>query len=135
MIFEGKCLSVEVNTDGIAELKFDLQDSSVNTMGLATVAELSKAVAAMTIQANEIKGLILTSAKKDFMVGANTFEFLGYFELPDDEFEEKIEHLEAQASVATYATKEEISKATFEKLEKDESVETELNLLKENLTK
>jgi len=48
MIFEGKCLSVDVNTDGIAEMKFDLQDASVNTMGLATVAELSKAVAAMT---------------------------------------------------------------------------------------
>ncbi len=90
MIFEGKCLSVDVNTDGIAEMKFDLQDASVNTMGLATVAELSKAVAAMTIQASKIKGLILTSAKKDFMVGANIFEFLGYFELPDDEFEENL---------------------------------------------
>ena len=90
MIFEGKCLTVDVNAEGIAELKFDLQDSSVNTMGLATVSELSKAVAAMTIQANKIKGLILTSAKKDFMVGANIFEFLGYFELPDDEFEENL---------------------------------------------
>ena len=90
MIFEGKCLTVDVNAEGIAELKFDLEDSSVNTMGLATVSELSKAVAAMTIQANKIKGLILTSAKKDFMVGANIFEFLGYFELPDDEFEENL---------------------------------------------
>ena len=90
MIFEGKCLTVDVNAEGIAELKFDLEDSSVNTMGLATVSELSKAVAAMTIQANKIKGLILTSGKKDFMVGANIFEFLGYFELPDDEFEENL---------------------------------------------
>jgi len=63
---------------------------SVNTMGVSMVSELSKAVAAMTIQANNIKGLILTSAKKDFMVGANIFEFLGYFELPDDEFEEHL---------------------------------------------
>ncbi len=43
MIFEGKCLTVDVNAEGIAELKFDLEDSSVNTMGLATVSELSKA--------------------------------------------------------------------------------------------
>ena len=90
MIFEGKCLSVTVGGDGIAELKFDLQDSSVNTMGLATVSELSEAVAAMTAQASKIKGLLISSAKKDFMVGANIFEFLGYFELPDDEFESNL---------------------------------------------
>ncbi|MCL4108020.1 UNVERIFIED_CONTAM: hypothetical protein GTU68_017048 [Idotea baltica] len=90
MIFEGKCLTVDVNAEGIAKLTFDLDDSSVNTMGLATVSELAKAVAAMTIQANKIKGLIVSSAKKDFMVGANIFEFLGYFELPDDEFEENL---------------------------------------------
>ncbi|MEH6456698.1 MAG: fatty acid oxidation complex subunit alpha FadB [Cocleimonas sp.] len=90
MIFEGKCLTVDVNSEGIAELKFDLENSSVNTMGLATVSELSKAVAAMTIQASKIKGLIFTSAKKDFMVGANIFEFLGYFDLPEDEFEENL---------------------------------------------
>jgi len=87
MIYEGKCLTVDVDSEGIAELKFDLEDSSVNTMGLKTVTELSKAVAALTTQANKIKGLIFTSAKKDFMVGANIFEFLDYFDLTDDEFE------------------------------------------------
>jgi len=50
-----------------------------------------------------------------------------------NEFEEKIEHLEAQASVASYTTKEQQSEATFAKIEKDESIESELTLLKESL--
>jgi len=90
MIFEGKCLSVDQLDDGIAELKFDLQDSSVNKLNLATITELVKAVSAMTIQAAKIKGLIITSAKKDFIVGADIFEFLGWFALADDEFEERL---------------------------------------------
>ena len=90
MIFEGKCLSVEQLDGGIAELKFDLQDSSVNKLNLATITELIKAVSAMTIQAAKIKGLIVTSAKKDFIVGADIFEFLGWFALADDEFEERL---------------------------------------------
>ena len=44
----------------------------------------------MTIQAAKIKGLIVTSAKKDFIVGADIFEFLGWFALADDEFEERL---------------------------------------------
>ncbi len=90
MIFEGKCLSVEQLDGGIAELKFDLQDSSVNKLNLATINELVKAVSALTIQAAKVKGLIITSAKKDFIVGADIFEFLGWFALPDDEFEERL---------------------------------------------
>ena len=90
MIFEGKCLSVEQLDGGIAELKFDLQDSSVNKLNLETITELTKAVSAMTIQAAKLKGLIITSAKKDFIVGADIFEFLGWFALADDEFEERL---------------------------------------------
>ena len=90
MIFEGKCLSVEQLDGGIAELKFDLQDSSVNKLNLATITELIKAVSALTIQAAKINGLIITSAKKDFIVGADIFEFFGWFALADDEFEERL---------------------------------------------
>lgn len=52
-----------------------------------------------------------------------------------NEFEEKIEHLEAQANVASFTTKAQQSEETFAKIENDESIEHELTLLKENLSK
>ncbi|NCB02014.1 MAG: phage shock protein A [Spirochaetia bacterium] len=51
-----------------------------------------------------------------------------------NEFEEKIEHLEAQASVASFNSKEEEKEATFAALEKDELIENELALLKGKAT-
>lgn len=52
-----------------------------------------------------------------------------------NEFEEKIEHLEAQANVASFTTEAQQSEQKFATLEKNESIENELNLLKETLKK
>ncbi len=90
MIYEGKCLTVKLDSDGIAELNFDLQDSSVNKLNHATINEVVEAVSAVTEKASEIKGLLFTSSKRDFIVGADIFEFLGWFSLPEEEFEQRL---------------------------------------------
>ncbi|MDC7245356.1 MAG: PspA/IM30 family protein [Sphaerochaetaceae bacterium] len=50
------------------------------------------------------------------------------------EFEQKIERMEADAQMAGYRTKEEEKEAAFAKMEKEESIEKELSLLKKEKT-
>ena len=90
MIFEGQCLSAIRLPGDLVEIKFDLKDSSVNKLNLATISELKEAVKLISDQADSIKGLIFSSAKKDFIVGADITEFLGWFALPEDEFESRL---------------------------------------------
>lgn len=90
MIFEGQSLSAIRLPGDLVEIKFDLKDSSVNKLNLATISELKEAVKLISDQADSIKGLIFSSAKKDFIVGADITEFLGWFALPEDEFESRL---------------------------------------------
>ena len=77
MLFTGKALSVEVLPSGVANLKFDLQDSSVNKFNRQTLEELREAVA--QLGSADVKGLIFTSGKSGFIVGADITEFTGIF--------------------------------------------------------
>ena len=79
MIFQGKALSIRELEGGIAELVFDLEGESVNKFDSATVAELSSAIDALE-QSKAIKGLIVTSAKGVFIVGADISEFVPLFD-------------------------------------------------------
>ncbi len=84
MIYQGNAVSVQLLDDGIAELKFDLQGESVNKFNQETVEDLGKAVDA--IKGNsDIKGLVVTSGKSVFIVGADITEFTDMFKLPEDE--------------------------------------------------
>jgi 3-hydroxyacyl-CoA dehydrogenase / enoyl-CoA hydratase / 3-hydroxybutyryl-CoA epimerase / enoyl-CoA isomerase len=84
MIYSGKAVSVALLDDGIAELKFDLQGESVNKFNRETVEDLQAAVDAIKGESN-IKGLIVTSGKGVFIVGADITEFTEMFKLPEDE--------------------------------------------------
>ncbi len=77
MLFTGKALSVEVLPSGVANLKFDLQDSSVNKFNRQTLEELREAVAQLV--SADVKGLIFSSGKSGFIVGADITEFTGIF--------------------------------------------------------
>ena len=77
MLFTGKALSVEVLPSGVANLKFDLQDSSVNKFNRQTLEELREAVAQLA--SVDVKGLIFSSGKSGFIVGADITEFTGIF--------------------------------------------------------
>ena len=74
MIFQGKALSIRELEGGIAELNFDLEGEFVNKFDILTVGELGQAIDALE-QSENIKGLIVTSAKGVFIVGADISEF------------------------------------------------------------
>lgn len=84
MIYEGKAITVNMIEGGIAELKFDLQGESVNKFDRVTLEDLKAAVAA--IQANtEVKGVLVSSGKDVFIVGADITEFGEAFKLSEEE--------------------------------------------------
>ncbi|WP_404419534.1 fatty acid oxidation complex subunit alpha FadB [Marinospirillum sp.] len=83
MIYQGNALKVQALSDGNAELTFDLQGESVNKLSTAAILELGEAVAAIQSQ-KDIKGLLLSSAKEAFIVGADITEFHGVFGETED---------------------------------------------------
>ncbi|MBM7455979.1 3-hydroxyacyl-CoA dehydrogenase/enoyl-CoA hydratase/3-hydroxybutyryl-CoA epimerase/enoyl-CoA isomerase [Oceanisphaera litoralis] len=86
MIYQGEALSVQVLQDGIAELSFDSK-GSVNKLDRATLLSLEQAVTALE-QTPNLKGLMLTSRKDTFIVGADITEFLDMFDLPPARLDE-----------------------------------------------
>ncbi len=84
MIYEGKAITVKEIEDGIAVLTFDLQDESVNKFNRMTLEELGQAVDKLTNH-DGLKGLILTSGKDVFIVGADITEFQDLFAGPEEE--------------------------------------------------
>lgn len=84
MIYEGKAITVNMIEDGIAELKFDLQGDSVNKFNRVTLEDLKAAVEA--IQGNsDVKGVLVTSGKDVFIVGADITEFGEAFRKSEEE--------------------------------------------------
>ena len=77
-MFQGKALFLTQHPDGIAELVFDLQGESVNKFNLQAVLELDQ-VLSLLEQSNTIKGLLISSAKDVFIVGADIMEFSAVF--------------------------------------------------------
>ncbi|MGR8948165.1 MAG: 3-hydroxyacyl-CoA dehydrogenase NAD-binding domain-containing protein, partial [Gammaproteobacteria bacterium] len=63
-------LSLNVDTDGIATITLDVTDRPMNVVGPQLMADLS-AVLDKIEHDDNIKGAIVTSAKKDFMAGAD----------------------------------------------------------------
>jgi len=84
MIYEGKAITVKALESGIVELKFDLKGESVNKFNRLTLNELRQAVDTIKADAS-IKGVIVSSGKDVFIVGADITEFVENFKLPDAE--------------------------------------------------
>jgi len=82
MIYEGK--AIQGLEDGIVELRFDLQGESVNKFNSATLSELQAAVEAIQNNA-DVTGVVVTSGKDVFIVGADITEFVGTFKLPEED--------------------------------------------------
>jgi 3-hydroxyacyl-CoA dehydrogenase/enoyl-CoA hydratase/3-hydroxybutyryl-CoA epimerase/enoyl-CoA isomerase len=89
MIFKGNAITVQMLDAGIAELKFDLQGESVNKFDNRTVTELSEAITALE-NTEGLKGVLATSGKGVFIVGADISEFVPMF---DKGFDEAGEHI------------------------------------------
>jgi 3-hydroxyacyl-CoA dehydrogenase/enoyl-CoA hydratase/3-hydroxybutyryl-CoA epimerase/enoyl-CoA isomerase len=89
MIYSGKAITVQATDDGIAELCFDLQNDSVNKFNKLTINELQEATAAIAAEAS-LNGVIVTSGKTVFSVGADITEFVEQFGGSENEMAEKI---------------------------------------------
>ncbi|MFK7161151.1 fatty acid oxidation complex subunit alpha FadB [Marinospirillum sp. MEB164] len=83
MIYQGKAIRVQALGDGNAELTFDLQGESINKLSSAVILELEEAVKALQAQ-SDIQGLMISSAKDVFIVGADITEFHGIFGKDED---------------------------------------------------
>ncbi|MGF1751499.1 fatty acid oxidation complex subunit alpha FadB [Vibrio cionasavignyae] len=86
MIYQSDTLQVKEVRNGIAELCFSASNS-VNKLDLATLESLDKALDSVA-QWDGLKGLILTTDKNAFIVGADITEFLGLFAKPKAELTE-----------------------------------------------
>ncbi|CCN46271.1 Fatty acid oxidation complex subunit alpha (Includes: Enoyl-CoA hydratase/Delta(3)-cis-Delta(2)-trans-enoyl-CoA isomerase/3-hydroxybutyryl-CoA epimerase; 3-hydroxyacyl-CoA dehydrogenase) [Vibrio nigripulchritudo MADA3029] len=89
MIYQSNTLQVKELKDGIAELSFCSPDS-VNKLDLATLESLDQALDALKDHSG-LRGLILTSDKDSFIVGADITEFLGLFAKPEDELDQWVQ--------------------------------------------
>src|SRR5580698_7037800 len=95
MIFEGKFIRVGVIEDEILELCFDAKGESVNKLDVNTIHEIEAATS--SIQAfTGARGVLVTSAKDAFIVGADIFEFTSLFAQPAAQIEA---HIARQNSV------------------------------------
>lgn len=83
-MYEGKSLRVTRLDGDIAELCFDRKDESVNKFDQQTVGELGE-VAALLGKESGLKGLVVTSAKDGFIVGADITEFGANFSKSEEE--------------------------------------------------
>lgn len=77
MIFKGKALQVDRLPSGSARLDFNLRDSSVNKFNRLTLEELRTAVG--EVAKSGVAGLVFSSSKPAFIVGADITEFPAMF--------------------------------------------------------
>lgn len=89
-MYQGNAINVTRLEADIVHLRFDLQGAPVNKFDRATLAELEQVVATLK-QDNSIEGLICSSAKNSFIVGADIAEFTGLFKLPKAELHAWVE--------------------------------------------
>ncbi|WP_318479161.1 fatty acid oxidation complex subunit alpha FadB [Photobacterium leiognathi] len=90
MIYQGETLSVSYLEDGIAELSLNAQ-GPVNKFNISTLESFNQVLNAL-YQQPDLKGLIITSAKEAFIVGADITEFLGLFAKPEAELSQWLSH-------------------------------------------
>ncbi len=83
MMYQGKSLTCSRDED-LANIHFNNQQGSVNKFDAATLDELRLAVDCVQKEKN-LKGLILSTGKEAFMMGADITEFLSFFRSPEIE--------------------------------------------------
>lgn len=83
-MYQGQSIQVRPLDGGIVELCFDRKDDAINKFDARTVTELGEAVEAIQ-KAGNVTGLVVTSAKDGFIVGADITEFGKMFVLPEEE--------------------------------------------------
>ena len=78
MLMEGHFIQIQAIEDGIFEVIFDRENDAINKFDAATLEELRQAIEHLN-QVDDLKGVIFTSAKDTFLVGADIAEFTQMF--------------------------------------------------------
>lgn len=84
VLYAGHSLRALLLPDDFAELRFDREGGSVNKFDAQTVAELDEATRVLR-GVPGLRGVLVTSGKAVFIVGADIAEFSDTFALPDAE--------------------------------------------------
>ncbi len=82
--FQGQAIDLLPIGSGFAELRFDLKGESVNKLNMATFGELKQAVAQLRSEKG-LRGVLITSGKDVFIVGADVTEFTEHFQKTEEE--------------------------------------------------
>jgi 3-hydroxyacyl-CoA dehydrogenase/enoyl-CoA hydratase/3-hydroxybutyryl-CoA epimerase/enoyl-CoA isomerase len=82
-MYHGTTLRLDLIEPHVAELCFDRRDGSVNKLDWMTFGELSNAITAIRA-ASHLEGLLVSSARDGFIVGADIYEFAALFALGED---------------------------------------------------
>ncbi|MCL4164624.1 UNVERIFIED_CONTAM: hypothetical protein GTU68_034662, partial [Idotea baltica] len=77
-MYKGSAITVQLLDGDIAEVNFDLQGESINKFNSLTIKELEEALEVIE-KSDKIKGVLLTSSKSVFLVGADINEFVPLF--------------------------------------------------------
>jgi 3-hydroxyacyl-CoA dehydrogenase/enoyl-CoA hydratase/3-hydroxybutyryl-CoA epimerase/enoyl-CoA isomerase len=77
-MFQGESVRLQMVGEGIAELCFDRLGDAINKLDVRTVLELGTATEELYGEQG-LRGVLVTSAKNGFIVGADIFEFVGLF--------------------------------------------------------
>jgi 3-hydroxyacyl-CoA dehydrogenase/enoyl-CoA hydratase/3-hydroxybutyryl-CoA epimerase/enoyl-CoA isomerase len=86
VLYSGQAMRVLAHADGVRELQFDLQGESTNRFNTLTLTELANAWSVIE-KDSAVKGVLLTTAKDSFFVGADVTEFTDHFAKSDEEFQ------------------------------------------------
>jgi len=87
-MFEGKAVKLNQLDNGVAELVFDYQEESVNKFDQTALQEWRHSVDLLQQNAATITGLLVYSAKSQFIVGADITEFGEAFKQSDEQLGE-----------------------------------------------
>lgn len=81
-MFQGNSINVQRIEEGFVELCFDRCEDSINKFDERTLHELAQAVGSIA-RDGTVRGVLITSAKKVFVVGADINEFSAAFRLSE----------------------------------------------------
>jgi len=82
MLFSGNAFKLTRDGD-ILELCFDSENEKVNVFNRKALKEFGDVIAVAEAE-SDVAGLVMTSSKSTFIVGADITEFLSYFASPDE---------------------------------------------------
>ncbi|VFU09035.1 fatty acid oxidation complex subunit alpha FadB [Methylocella tundrae] len=84
MLFDGETIQVEELGEGLVELRFARKGEAVNKLDRLAFGELARAIGAVS-HAPGLKGVLISSGKDAFIVGADIFEFVEIFRREEKE--------------------------------------------------